>query len=166
MFSWLRKKRGFPDIVREILRAETHPLLSLRKLKVIEFEEWWETGVILENPGKALLRFSVDRRDRVINVEFLSPFHLNDSHTFVKWPYCDDPFHRFSLWQMLRSDSIIDPVISRQPDVGNPDAIREYVSRSIEIIVFRYLDVIDGDLSIAEDIVINRQRSVWDSEGE
>ncbi|MEQ1935781.1 MAG: hypothetical protein ABL962_18140 [Fimbriimonadaceae bacterium] len=140
-----------------IIEREAERILAVRKLTKFIIDEPLGTGVVLENPGRASLRMCIDWRDSVVEVSFFSPLHLNAERTFVSWPHCDDPFHRFGLWEVLRAKRIpYGAVIGELTELS----VQHFLSKAVDHLLESCLPILDGDLSIVQEIAYNRNPSL------
>ena len=153
-------------MVLRMIEEEIQALLRVRNLRIIRDLQWWGVGLVLESPGRASLRIFVDYRDEHVDVSFMSPVHLDETRTFVEWPYCEDPFHRFALWQVLRAKGMPNKMMTARVDIRDLTSLRNYIKSAIELVRHECLEILDGDLSISSKIVVNRLPSPWDSDGE
>lgn len=139
-------------LVLQVIRNECHDLLAVRDLQMHESVEWWGVGIALENPGKASLRVYADLRDRFVEVSFMSTECLGPERTFPQWPQCDDPAHRFGLWEVVRARGQDDRPYQGDVDPTNLDELRAFLRRCVLWILVEGLEILDGDLSSGKAI--------------
>jgi hypothetical protein len=142
--------------VLQIIRYECNDLLAVRDLLVFEEVDGWGVGLALENAGKASLRISADLRERHIEVSFMSTEFLNRERTFPQWPHCDDPAHRFGLWEVVRSRGQDDKPFQGNVDPYDLGGLRAFVRRCVVWVLVEGLDILDGDLSVTASLQRSR----------
>jgi hypothetical protein len=99
-----------------------------------------------------------------VDVNFMSPVHIDDKGIYVKWPHCDEPFHRFALWQILKAQGLPWYPLSGSVDPGDLVELEAFLKRAVDLVLSDYMHILDGDLSIVQDIEPTRVREVLDSD--
>lgn len=157
--------KEFSDKAFAIVERECARVTAVRKLIVHSEREWYGLGQVLENPGRASLRVFLDWRENWVEISFMAPAHLAEDGTYPKWPYCEDSHNLFYLSEVLKARSEPYKEFEGGADMQDLDAIEQYLHRAIGVILDSCLPILDGDLSITDEIVANRAPGVWNADG-